>query len=42
MPEGREVTQYLATITRDRDDLFESMAATVAIQVRQAAIEQKL
>ncbi len=41
MPEGREVTRYLATITRDRDDLFQSMTATVAIPVRQAAIEQK-
>ena len=41
MPEGREVTRYLATISRDRDDLFESMTATVAIPVRQAATERK-
>jgi hypothetical protein len=41
MPEGREVTRYLVTITRDRDDLFQSITATVAIPARQAAIEQK-
>jgi hypothetical protein len=41
MPEGQEVTRYLATITRDRDDLFESMTATVAIPVRLATSDEE-
>jgi hypothetical protein len=42
MSQDRGAIQYIATITRNKDDLFESMTATVGIPVRRMTIDRKL
>jgi hypothetical protein len=42
MSQHRGAIQYTATITRNRDDLFETMTATVGISVRRMTIDRKL